>query len=107
MFETSLAERFKVEQGHLVRVQQQPGRDKIMDATNELRKNEGALKPLGWGALSLRIPDIDYVKLVKKYPDLMSPNNEQKRAAWLRFMGSSEADPYRVTDRKRAPRITR
>ncbi len=105
-FDTSLRATWKVEQGHLVRRLTQPDRDAIMDANAELRKNEGALRPLSFAGLALRIPDLDLMRLWKKYPDLKAPDAATRRAAWLRFIGSAEADPYRVQDRKRRPRIT-
>ncbi len=105
-FETSLRASWKVEQGHLVRRTTQPDRDAIMDANAELRKNEGALRSFSFMGIALRIPDIDLLKLWKKYPELIAPDNATRRNAWLRFIGSAEADPYRLQDRKRQPRIT-
>jgi hypothetical protein len=52
--------------------------------------------------MSLRIPELDYAIITRRFPDLMSPDHEIKRRAWVKFAQSSLADPYRVTDRSRA-----
>ena len=97
----AILSQWKVEQGHLVRKQTQPTEDLLLDSNAELRKNPGALRPLSFMGLELRIPELHYLRLVKKYPDLNSPDGLTRRNAWRKFMASAEADPYRVHDRVR------
>ena len=92
---------WKWEGDTLVRRQIQPARDSILEFNQELRKNEGALQHLSFAGAELNIPDLDLIRLQKKYPELNSPHGETRTRAWLKFMGSAEADPYRLRDRKR------
>ena len=93
---------WKVEHGHLVRRQRQPSQDSVLQFNQELRRNPGAVRPMSFMGLELNIPAVDLRILWKKYPALNSTNGEEKTAAWRKFMGSSEADPYRVRDRSKA-----
>ena len=93
---------FKIEGGELVRRIRQPSEDRILDRNRELRKNPGALRELTFAGLELNIPVLHYERLTAKYPDLHSLSAETRTRAWRKFMGSSEADPYRVRDRKKA-----
>lgn len=101
-FDGVLLSKFKMEGGTLVRKQTQPSREMILDHNAELRKNEGALNNLSFAGLELNIPLLDLTVLQKKYPALKSTIAHERRDAWLKFMGSSESDPYRVRDRRKA-----
>lgn len=57
---------------------------------------------LDWGALMLRIPELDYAVLLRRFPDLSAPDHEIKRRAWVEFAATPQADPYRVTPRNLA-----
>lgn len=102
---SSLQSRFKIEQGQLVRKQTQADSDAIKNANAELRKNPDALRNLSFGALALKIPEIDLYVLWKKYPELNSTDRMTRRNAWRRFINSSEADPFRVRTRTRKARL--
>lgn len=86
----------------LVRKTTQPNQDVIKNFNAELKKNPGALGHLSFGGLELNIPELDYLALVKKYPNLRHTDGETRTTAWTVFMQSSEADPYRVRDRNKA-----
>ena len=85
--------------GKLFRRQTQPNRELLLERNAKLRR-EGGLADLTFAGLELRIPEIDYYQLRKKYPDLNAPDGEIRTKAWRRFAASSEADPYRIRDRK-------
>ena len=93
---------WSIEGGELVRKVTQPSEDPILERNRELRKNPAALHSLDSMGLELTIPELHYWRLVKKYPELGAPDAATKTRAWRRFMGSSESDPYRVKDRRRA-----
>lgn len=93
---------FHVEGGKVVRRVGQPARRAILEANAERRKDPDTVRALEWGKVALRIPELDLLHLVKKYPDLNAPHAHTRRNAWLRFMGSSESDPYRLKDRSKA-----
>ena len=98
----SILSDWKIEGGSLVRVQRQASRDLILGRNAELRKNPDAISDLTFAGLELQIPLLDLAILRKKYPDLNSPDGKTRTDAWRRFFGSSESDPYRVRDRRRA-----
>ena len=94
--------KFSVEGGKVVRHVGQPMRRAILRANAERRKDPDTVRALEWGKLQLRIPELDLAHLVRKYPDLGANHAHTRRNAWLRFMGSSESDPYRLNDRSKA-----
>jgi len=92
------------EQGHVVTKRTQPNRDQILRLNQEARKDPGALKHSSFGGLELSIPELDYYKLIRIYPELNSPDGTERTKAWRKFFHSAEAAPYRVRDRVRKPR---
>ena len=90
-----------VEAGKLKRRLELPGRVAILEDNARLRNEPEAMRDLSFAGLSLNIPEPDLYALWRKYPDLNAPDTMTKRNAWLRFIGSSEADPYRVRNRTR------
>jgi len=100
-FDGVLLHQFRMEGDTLVRKQTQPNQDKIKNWNKELRKNKGALGHLSFGGLELNIPEVDYEALVIKYPDLRCKDSLTRTLAWTKFMATSEADPFRVRDRRR------
>ncbi len=100
-FDGVLLSSWRFEGGKLVRKQTQPSRELILDHNAELKKNPDALRHLSFAGLELNIPMLDLIVLQKKYPALASSIGQERKAAWLKFMGSSESDPYRVRDRRK------
>ena len=105
-FDGAILSRWKFEGGKLVRKQVQPLEDTILDFNAELQKNPGALRDLTSMGWELNIPELHYHRLVKAHPDLGCPDSSIRTAAWRKFIGSSESDPYRVRSRRRKPRVT-
>ena len=101
-FDGVLFSEWHFEGGDLVRKQTQPSRELILDRNAELKKNPGAINHLSFAGLELTIPTLDLIVLQKKYPALASANGQERKDAWLRFMGTAEADPYRIRDRSKA-----
>ena len=97
----SFLESWCVKAGKLQRRSELAGRRFILDENAELRKQPEALRTLSFGQMALQIPSPDLRALWRKYPDLNAKNAATKRNAWLRFIASSESDPYRVRDRSR------
>ena len=105
-FDGELLASWKVEDGKLVRRMTQPREDRILDDLSEIRKSPDALRNLEWAGWELSIPELHFHRLVQKYPELQAPDREICLKAWKRFLGTSEADPYRVRDRRRLRHAT-
>ena len=93
---------WRVVDGQLVRTMTQPREDVILEANRELRKNPAAIRPMSFMGWELCMPELNYYALIKKYPDLAAPDKDTSLRAWKKFLRTSEADPYRVRDRRRA-----
>lgn len=73
-----------------------PNSDRILEQ-NELIRNENLVtqRPdLHW---SLSLPEFEYHMLIRKNPDLGSPDSGISTRAWKKYIASSESRPYRVT----------
>lgn len=97
----SFLEGWLVKAGQLKRRAELPGRFAILDDNQRLRNEPEAMQNLSFAGLALQIPEPDLYALWRKYPDLNSKHTHTRRNAWIRFMGSSESDPYRVRQRNR------
>ncbi len=86
------------EHGHLVRENYQPSRKAELEYTRELRKL-GVNFDVGFGRVALNIPQLDYQRLLKIYPDLASPDGHTSTKAWQKFMRSSESKPYHLSEK--------
>ncbi len=86
------------EQGHLVRENYQPTRQAVLEDTQELRKL-GVNFDVGFGRVALNIPQLDYQRLLRAYPDLASPDAHTSTKAWQKFMRTSEAKKYWLSDK--------
>ncbi len=73
----------------------QPDRDRILEHNKQIRENAIAGQ-CEFGQPELRIPQLDYDNLCKKYPVLVIGTAEDKRKFYLRFLKSSESRPYRL-----------
>lgn len=93
---------WKREGDTIVRRTVQLDEDKILNFNNEIRKNPGAINSLSFMGAELNIPVLHLRRLWKKYPELNAKNGQVRTAAWMKFMGSSEADIYRLKDRSKA-----
>lgn len=97
----SFLENWLVKAGQLKRKAELPGRFAILDENQELRRNPDAIQNLSFAGPCLQIPEPDLYALWRKYPELNVADKMTRRNAWLKFIGSSEADPYRVRERNR------
>ena len=71
-------------------------RQAILERNKQLRINPGAQRDLSFARQVLSIPELDHYYLIKKYPDLASPDGKVKQRALAKFMASSESAPYKV-----------
>jgi hypothetical protein len=71
-------------------------RNAILERNQETQRNPGAINDLSFGRWALSVPELDNIYLVKKYPDLNSPDGPTKQRALAKFMASPESIPYRV-----------
>ncbi len=94
-----------IEAGRLKRRQESAGRRAILEDNQRLRNEPEALRTLSFAQPSLNIPEPDLYALWRKYPDLNAKDKMTKRNAWLKFIASSESDPYRVRERRRSRAI--
>ena len=92
---------FKVEGDRLVRRTAQPTRRPILEFVHRIRTEGDAVRPLTFMGWELSIPENDYFPLLEKYPELNSPDAEIRTRAWRKFIGSSEAEPYRINRKVR------
>jgi hypothetical protein len=72
-----------------------PQRKAGLNYLNNLR-NDGGLGHQEWASVVLSIPELDFIVLCKRFPELQSPDAEINRRAWERFLVSSDSAPYRV-----------
>ena len=93
-----LCTRVWFEHGHLVRENYQPTRKAVLEDTQELRKL-GVNFDVGFGRVALQIPQLDYQRLLKAYPDLACPDGHTQTKAWQKFMRSSESKPYHLSEK--------
>ena len=100
-FDGELLANWRVVDGQLVRTMTQPREDVILRELQEIRKSPEALRSTEGFGWELSIPELHFHRLIKKYPELQSPDREISLKAWKRFLGTSECDPYRVRDRRR------
>jgi hypothetical protein len=99
LFDGVIGACFKQEGGGIFRYWFQPNRNEILENNLRLRNEPDAIEhkeSMGW---ELSIPEVDFYHLIDIYPDLNSSDKDTRERAWKRFLGSSEADPYRVRDR--------
>lgn len=78
---------------------EQPLRPLILDTVAELRKCEPMADREGLGRWALSIPQLDWLELRGKYPELASHDPVIKSRAYARFINSPESLPYRVRER--------
>ena len=86
------------EHGHIVRENYQPTRKAVLEETRELR-NLGVTFDVPFGRVALNIPQLDFQRLIKIYPDLNSPDGHTQTRAWRKFIRSSESKPYRLSEK--------
>lgn len=101
-FDGELLASWEVVNGQLVRTMTQPREDLILSDLQEIRKSRDALRPLDGMGWELCIPELHFHRLIKRLPDLQSPDREICLRAWKKFLGSSDSDIYRVRHRRRA-----
>jgi len=97
--ESHLTEKFRFDahDGTLNRRLIQNNRLQILEQNRALR-NEG-VKDMSFMRWALSIPEVDFMNLVRKYPDLQSRDANSKTRAWRRFISSAESVPYRMHDK--------
>ena len=78
------------EHGHIVRENYQPTRKAVLEEVQE-RRNRGEVKDTLLGRAALTIPQLDYQRLLKAYPDMASPDGHTQTKAWQKFMRTSES----------------
>lgn len=93
---------WRMEGTQLVRRVAQPSESLILQLNQQIRNDPGAVRSLDWAKPYLKIPERAILALRKKYPDLASPHTHTRTKAWLKFLRSSESDPYRLQHRSRA-----
>jgi hypothetical protein len=71
-------------------------RKATLNLNKELRNLTDPLGHMPWGSTILQIPELDFYVLVKRYPELVSPDPEISTKAFDKFLRSSESLPYRV-----------
>ena len=73
----------------------------IRNAILERNKRLAIEKPVqdmegSFGRMALSIPALDLHHVLKRWPDLASPDGQIKKRAVLAFLKSPESEPYRV-----------
>lgn len=88
-----------IRDGRVTHAWEQPGRVGILEAVAATRREHPVADRPGFGRWALSVPLEDHAQLVRKYPELGSPDARIRSAAWLRFIKSPESAPYRMRDR--------
>jgi hypothetical protein len=77
-----------------------PGRAAHLRRIQHIREGTGGHeKPrdnTALGQMVLSIPELDYYVLIRRFPDLESPDGEIRKAAWLKFIKDDASLPYRI-----------
>lgn len=92
--------RLKAEGDTLTSVRTQYARDNIMQQLSRMRAQD--LMPQdrpGLGRWALSIPEEDWLRLSKKYPDLTCRDAQIRTKAMEKFIQSEESKPYRLRGR--------
>ena len=85
-----------MEHGHLVREHTQPNRVAILEEVKARRNDpEGVIDIPGLGRCALTIPQLDFQRIVRDRPDLISADGHTSTKAWQKFMKHSDSEPYR------------
>ena len=97
-------DKWKNEQGHLVRERHYPLRSRVLQENAELQKAD-AVKPTDGLRAFARFPVGELERLAEaspKYADLVNPDQKIASAAKIKLVNSSEGKAYRVggTSRK-------
>lgn len=91
-------ERFGLPEDHALKKLARQNRRKHLKYIQQIR--EGARpKPrddTALGRVALSIPELDFAILRARFPDLASPDNARRTAAWREFMKGPLAEIYRV-----------
>jgi hypothetical protein len=91
----------KEEAGGLTGIRTQLERPLILDTVARIRAASHfapiADRP-GLGRMALSVPLEDWHRLRGKYPDLASQDAQIRSAAWLRFMRTPEAEPFKLRE---------
>jgi hypothetical protein len=73
------------------------GRAGHLETLAKFRAGDAPKRPdLGFGAVALSIPELDYYVLLHRFPDLASPDGKTKDVAWKKFARDAASLPYRV-----------
>lgn len=72
-------------------------RKRGLNYLQDLRRR-GGLGHQEWASVMLSIPELDFYVLTKRYPDLISPDQQIANKAMDKFLRSPESAPYRVRD---------
>jgi hypothetical protein len=91
--------RLKQEGDGITGIREQLNRPEVLEAVASLRNEGGARDTAGLGRWALSIPFEDWVRLREKYPELASKDIHTKSRAYLRFMRTPEAQPFKVRER--------
>jgi hypothetical protein len=89
----------KLEGDQLTHTLEQPTRGLILDTAEKLRQIGGIADRPGLGRWALSVPFEDWLRLRAKYPDLAATDQRVKSRAWLKFISSPEAAPFKVRER--------
>lgn len=90
-----LRQRVWFEKGHMVVESTQPNRKQVLEQVKDRRNNPEVMRKLDFGVAALTIPQLDYQRLIRIYPDLICPDGHTQTVAWRKFMASSMSEPYR------------
>ena len=77
-------------------------RTAILDDNKKRRDGSLPVTRLEEGYVAFKIPERDYKVLTRLFPELVSPDEVVRLAAWKNFEASELAERYRVT--KHSPR---
>ena len=85
-----------MEHGHLVRENYQPSRTAVLEEVQRRRNDPGAVIDIpGLGRCTLTIPQLDFKRITRDRPDLLSADGHTQTKAWLKFMHHTDSIPYR------------
>lgn len=88
---------YKEEDGKLYHQQEQVNRNLILERNQELRKDQ-VQNDLSFGRQVASIPEEDWCKLIRKYPELIHGDSDTKNKIMMKILSDPENKHFLVRD---------
>ena len=73
-----------------------PARKSVLELNQTLREAKHQMGHLDIGSIMMQIPEFDFYVLMRRFPELNSPDQTENANAWEKFLRSPRSEQYRV-----------